>query len=292
MSRRNAGFTLLELLIVIAIIGVLIALTLAAVQKARAAAQQSACANNMRQLVLGLHHNHSVTGSFPPGLRSWGDPYPFASWITRILPMLDNVPAWDVTVEDYAQQPSFGGPPPHRNLAQPMSLFMCPAGLKQVATTEENFEVAFTYYLGVTGAVGTDWKGLLFYNSEIRFADIADGASQTLLLGERPPSSDNYFGWWYAGVGQQLDGSADCVMAVHETDRTFRAPTCPPGPYSFEPGNPDNMCDTFHFWSFHTGGAHFAFADGSVKFLMYSVDPILSALATRAGGEVINLEDY
>ena len=53
----------------------------------------------------------------------------------------------------------------------------------------------------------------------------------------------------------------------------------------------DNQCDMFHFWSPHPGGAHFAFADGSVRFLAYSAEPIMAALATRAGGESVNLPD-
>ncbi|MBI3407848.1 MAG: DUF1559 domain-containing protein [Planctomycetes bacterium] len=68
--------------------------------------------------------------------------------------------------------------------------------------------------------------------------------------------------------------------------------SCPPGPYSFSPGSLTEQCDMFHFWSLHSGGANFAFADGSVRFLSYSAAPIMPALATRAGGEVVNLENY
>ena len=51
------------------------------------------------------------------------------------------------------------------------------------------------------------------------------------------------------------------------------------------------MCLRFHFWSVHPGGAHFAFADGSVRFLKYSADEIMPALATRAGGEAVTVPD-
>ncbi len=44
-------------------------------------------------------------------------------------------------------------------------------------------------------------------------------------------------------------------------------------------------------WSLHGGGANFAFCDGSVRFLPYSADAILPALATRAGGEVVAVPD-
>jgi prepilin-type processing-associated H-X9-DG protein len=61
--------------------------------------------------------------------------------------------------------------------------------------------------------------------------------------------------------------------------------TCPTGPYSFGPGTMQNPCDTFHFWSLHSGGSNFLFADGAVRFLNYSAAPLLPALSTRAGGE-------
>jgi prepilin-type N-terminal cleavage/methylation domain-containing protein/prepilin-type processing-associated H-X9-DG protein len=291
MPRRNRGFTLIELLVVIGVISILTALTLGAVQQARTAALRASCANNLRQLSLALQQHHDSTGRFPPGIRVWGDKYPYASWITRILPQLENTPAWSEAVVDYASQPVCVGPPPHRNLSRTLPVVLCPTGPKQVGTTDDNVTAAFTYYLGVSGGVGARRDGVFFLDSAIRLGDITDGSSQTLLIGERPPSPDNHFGWWYAGQGQQFDGSGDFLLAAHEMNRTFRAPTCPVGPYPFRGGKADDMCDTFHFWSFHSGGANFAFADGSVRFLTYSADPIMPALATRAGGEVATIPD-
>jgi prepilin-type N-terminal cleavage/methylation domain-containing protein len=144
MPRRSRAFTVIELVVVLAVVGVLIALTLGAVQKARAAAQRAACANNLRQLGVALHQSHEAAGRFPPGIRVWGDKYPCASWITRILPQLDNQPAWDEAVADYASQPQFSGPPPHRNLGRPLAVVTCPAGHKQVGVTSDNTTAAFT----------------------------------------------------------------------------------------------------------------------------------------------------
>lgn len=64
---------------------------------------------------------------------------------------------------------------------------------------------------------------------------------------------------------------------------------CPPGLSEFGPGQITNQCDLFHFWSPHIGGAHFLFVDGSTRFLSYSAVSVMPALATRAGGETVQL---
>ncbi|HLW66382.1 MAG TPA: H-X9-DG-CTERM domain-containing protein [Gemmataceae bacterium] len=61
------------------------------------------------------------------------------------------------------------------------------------------------------------------------------------------------------------------------------------GPFHYGPGRIDNPCDSFHFWSLHPMGANFLFCDGSVHFIAYSAAEIMPALATRAGGEVVDL---
>jgi prepilin-type processing-associated H-X9-DG protein len=88
------------------------------------------------------------------------------------------------------------------------------------------------------------------------------------------------------------DGSADAVLGL----RTYclKPPDCDqcgedPAPY--RPGRFEEVCDMLHFWSPHPGGANFTFADGSVRFLRYSADPIMPALATRAGGEAVTIPD-
>jgi prepilin-type processing-associated H-X9-DG protein len=99
-------------------------------------------------------------------------------------------------------------------------------------------------------------------------------------------------GWWYAGWGQDKDGEADAVLGIRTKNK--RSPwgrSCPIGPYHYTAGRFDNQCDAFHFWSPHPGGANFLFVDGSVRFLRYEADPILPALATRAGGESVAVPD-
>jgi prepilin-type processing-associated H-X9-DG protein len=129
--------------------------------------------------------------------------------------------------------------------------------------------------------------GVLLRDQAIRLSDITDGTSQTLLAGERPPSANFQFGWWYAGAGQRFTGSADMILGVRERNLLqVTKGSCPPGTYSFISGRTDDQCDMFHFWSLHSGGANFVFADGSVHFLGYAADSILPALASRAAGDI------
>jgi prepilin-type processing-associated H-X9-DG protein len=99
------------------------------------------------------------------------------------------------------------------------------------------------------------------------------------------------YGWWYGGVGDDGEGSVEVILGARELNHSpLGLGGCPYGPYSFRVGSFQENCSRFHFWSPHTGGANFAFADGSVRFLRYS-DDILPALATRTGGEVVEVPD-
>ncbi len=292
LSKRP-GLTLIETMVVIAIIGVLIGLLVPAVQRVRDAAMKTRCTNNLRHIGLALQQYHDAQGSFPPGMsyRDGTDPYPFMSWNTRLLPFLEQQALWEQAQKAYALDRSFYDNPPHTNRTVVVSLFCCPADPRTLSVEQlaDGQRVTFTDYLGVEGSNQNRQDGVLFLDSIIRLTDISDGTSNTLCVGERPPSADGILGWWYAGEGQSKDGSADMVLGVRELNMGTFAPNCPLGPYSFGPGRPKNQCDAFHFWSLHLGGAHFLLADGSVHFLNYAANPILPALATRAGGEAAEL---
>jgi hypothetical protein len=297
-SRRyRAAFTLIELLVIIAIVAILLGLIVAAVQKARESASRAQCTNNLRQLGLALHQHHDSREMFPPGMRyrNGGDPYKMMSWLTQVLPYLEQQELWAISERAYRQSSSPFANPPHVGLATVMGGFACPSDSRAASVqiaARDGFSIALTSYLGVEGKNVYSQDGILFRDSRVGIRDITDGTSQTLLVGERPPSADFQFGWWYAGAGQQFTGSADMVLGVQEQNIVnYGFAPCRRGAYEYGPGQINDQCDMFHFWSVHPGGANFMCADGSVHFLTYSAAPLLPALASRAGGEITGIPD-
>jgi prepilin-type processing-associated H-X9-DG protein/prepilin-type N-terminal cleavage/methylation domain-containing protein len=295
---RRAAFTLIELLVVLGIIAVLLGLIMSAVQQVRAAAARLTCQNNLKQLALALHQYHDNWRTLPPGHLSWKNPdrMPYSGWPLSVLPYIEQDALYLNSRAAYALSPLPFRNPPHVGLMTPLQLFACPADARAPSpqTSQRSHErVALTCYLGVSGTDYSTLDGVLFQDSQVRFSDITDGTSSTLMLGERPPSADLQFGWWYAGIGQRGSGSADLILGVREQNlRPIVAGSrCGPGAYPFSPGRFDDPCAMFHFWSPHPGGANFAFADGSVHFLQYAANPLMPALASRDGGEVVSGPD-
>jgi prepilin-type N-terminal cleavage/methylation domain-containing protein len=99
---RRGGFTLVELLVVLSVIGILLGMLLPAVQQARESASRIACANNLKQIGLAMHHYHDLYQALPPS--RLGDNGP--SWAVLILPYLeqDNLYRnWDLSLSYYEQ---------------------------------------------------------------------------------------------------------------------------------------------------------------------------------------------
>lgn len=300
-SRGAAAFTLIEVLVVIGIIAILIGLLLPAVQKVREAAARMSCQNNLKQLGLALHMAHDAEGGFPPGLRTTpGEPYPKLSWMGRLLPHIDQGPLWEQTAADFRRVPDpFMGVPPHTARAVVLPVVGCPSDWRVRTAWELDFfgrpiRMALTSYLGSLGTNDRRRDGVLYLNSRVRIEHIPDGTSNTLLVGERPPSPELIYGWWYSGAGVGGTGAFDVVLGTRELSPSNPYPQyahCGPGPFAFRPGRIDDFCSIFQFWSLHPGGANFLFCDGSVRLLRYDADSILPALATRAGGEVVTIPD-
>lgn len=278
--RLRHGFTLIELLVVVAIIAVVLALLLPAIQQAREAARRTQCRNNLRQIALALHNYHDRSACFPPlTVVNWNTDTGWWSWITRILPDLDQQPLYeqfdlddDVWDNCHRYKPW---------TSQRLTVLRCSSDPHSDTVYESDASCpggkayAITSYLGCRGST-RDLPGngvLPHVNQVARLADIADGTSQTLLLGERPADPQAYFGWWAAGIGGDGFGLGDYVLDLSE---------------GLHAGDLHGNADLLRYWSAHAGGAHFTMCDGSVQFLSYAIDhPTFLALGSRNGREVI-----
>ncbi len=318
-APKRTGFTLIELLVVIAVIAVLVSLLVPAVQNAREAARRIQCENNLKQIGLGLHNFADTYGHFPaahshdplsvsdnyPGLpRPYNKDYWF-SWMSRILPYVEQSTLYNqIRFDEWAfMNPSAGLTGGGFINEQRMTVFQCPSipGGNPALVITIPPDVAFTHtnYLGVSGTTQFDFDGILHVNSKTKFGDIADGTSNTFLVGERPQDYDRYWGWWFAGAGPYpYFGAIDVVLGTEE--RIAVNGVCSPaglqswyqdGSFSFEDDGYGTDRDTWHFWSAHPGGSYMLFADGSVRFASYSIDRgVFRAHGTCRSGEITHGE--
>jgi prepilin-type processing-associated H-X9-DG protein/prepilin-type N-terminal cleavage/methylation domain-containing protein len=290
------AFTLVELLLCVSVIALLVGIILPAIQSARETSFRARCQNNLRQLGLAAHTYHDLHGVLPKGHRQFAgtspDPMYASGWLLSLLPYLEQDAVYQTAVAAYHADPVPFDNPPHVGMTTVLPVLLCPSDGRitepQIAPIQK-YLVAFTSYVGVAGTQCRKQDGVLYNDSQVRFADVTDGTSTTLLGGERPPSSDFQYGWWYAGDGQDGSGSAEFILGVLEPNLlpvTSGSP-CGPGSYSFAPSNFSDPCGKFHYWSPHSGGANFLFVDGAVHFLSYDAQTVLPALATRAGNEPV-----
>jgi len=292
-ASLSRGFTLLELVLVIAIIALLLGLGLPAILHARDASSRVECSNHLHQIGLALHQYHDVRGSLPPGVSTNEAFHP--SWHVHLLPYLEqDALAADARRSAHVPLPITGPDPgsAHQGLRTVLPVFGCPAD-GRVSSTYNFFglEVALTSYIGVQGLNRARRNGLLYENSHVRFRDIKDGTSHTLAVGERPPYPPGLWGVWYSGIwGVGPSGTGSVVLGVREpcAPPFFGNAPCGNTVFRFGPGSINNSQDAYHFWSLHHGGANFLFADGATHFMSYSAEGVMAALASRAGGEVVD----
>ncbi len=292
-SSSHRGFSLIELVVVVAIIGTLLSLLLPAVQAARETARRSQCLDNLRQLGLAMQNYHNVNRSFPSGF-VWPDR---TMWSALVLPQLGQEALYNTL--EFGQPWDKDNSPNERACSIVVSIFRCPSA---AAPRHIDFEgipgrVPCTYLGCASGKVvresganfragDRDLDGVLFNNSRVRIAEITDGTSSTFVAGEALHRYEvqgvDHIGniqgvdHWYFGSTDDLAG-INASEAVGSTAIEINAVF-----------NPDRTIDEKElcFSSNHPGGAHMAFADGHVTFISDKIDDNpWSAMGTRSGGE-------
>lgn len=279
MRERRSALTLIELLVVVAIVAVMIGMLLGAVQQIRAAAYRVHCLNNLKQIGLACLMRWDTVGSLPCGCRRQGIadvPFPPSPWPVQTSGWW----AWTVELYPYLEctaVPDYHDTPWDSPIAAvKVPAFVCPADPQAGMTYPWPLHpIELTWYLGVSGQNQYAQDGLLYVNSRVR--DVPDGRSNTLLVGERAPTADGWFGFRTGGSGVvPYFGTADVILGVAERVTQYGIPE------TFRWGNGD-YAHLRHFWSWHSGGANFLFADGRAVLIEYGYD--LRAIATRDGGE-------
>jgi len=291
-SRYRHGFTLVELLVVIAIIAILIAILLPAVQAAREAARRVQCMNNFKQIGIAAHNYHAADGKFPLGEL-------YVHWQFNPLGLKEYyAKGWAVRILAYIEQRELSnlygvengilgvyGPNQYDLGLNRIEQYLCPSD------PQDELIGNLFYKMNVGGVVDSvySWKpgngrgqcplihgdGMMLNVLPVRIRDVFDGTSNTLMIGELTgdePGSHGGHQWVH--------------FILFSTAFGINGPGSIPGDGVFQ----RTLDDTFS--SYHPGGCHFLRADGSVHLESENIDQaILAALTTRAGGEVISSND-
>lgn len=296
--KQRAGFTLIELLVVIAIIAILIALLLPAVQQAREAARRMSCKNNLKQIALAAHNYESAFRVLPPRrILSKGNR---RGWGPSILPYLDQANLQG----RYDFNKNFYDPENAANIKVPLKVFMCPSapGPRPITVDVSGVSsegIAGDYFgpnsfrsdkYGVSSLSGNNRITALDDLPRTRkFRDILDGTTNTMLITEQAGRPEFYI----RGIKQPDNSglSQATSWGSWPSFQVFQVQVF--GSDAITRDGPGGTCsincnNSQGIYSFHVGGAHASFADGSVHMLSESIDAnILFALITINGGEVI-----
>jgi len=325
LSKLRKGFTLVELLVVIAIIGVLVALLLPAVQAAREAARRSSCANNLKQIGLGLHNHHDTYGALPAAgftrdnnsadlpsdgtLRNMGH-----TFLASILPFVEQQNLWDqldrTNAIDGSTNSAFRG--------AVVDSYQCPSDPNiNTKYNGNNDNWARGCYAANNGAQHgggnarkmwtnlSSQKGMMGWNfngktTSGRLADCTDGTSNTVMVWEVRAGvfpEDPRGTWALPRLGATMVSGGwigDCYGINDQTNSGEDIKMTGPSQAALlaakmpaHLGGDGQACPR----SQHPGGCHAGLGDASVRFVPETISKtIYNAVNSAGGGEPISFE--
>ena len=258
-AKPRCGFTLVELLVSIAIISVLVGLLLPAVQMARESARRTQCSNNLHQIGIALQNYHGARRTLPPGCLQWRPPkggkaYKQFAWSAMILPYLEQTELY----ESINFHVPYDDPKNAVAGSARLNVYTCPS-----ATSPAPGGLGKTDYAGLYGqrltSFGNTDNGVFIYDRAIRFEQIRDGLSQTICVAEDTRGPDC----------EWINGRNTFEQSGLINDRSA-------APFDNE------------MRSDHSGGVMVLFTDGHVSLLANEVEkPVLAALITRHGRDLL-----
>ncbi len=317
IRRRQAGFTLTEILVVISIIGILVSLLLPAIQNSREVARRSMCANHLLQLIIAVQNYEDALQVYPPGTIDAQGPIAnlpqgyHHNWIEQILPYLE--------LQNTYRHIDRSVPVYHRNNdpvrdAAPSNLFRCPSSV----VPDSGFSGYAAVHHDVESPIDVDNNGVFFLNSHVRRIDVTDGHSSTLFLGEkialagdmgwqsgtratlrntgtRPNAVQKWVGTGFASNAVTSQGFRPLGVArfklLSEEDRAVADKEVASG-VPIVSGLPTTPTAVGGFESFHLGGVNFVFGDGSIRFIKDTINmQVYQRLGHRADGQLLS-EDF
>ncbi len=315
MIRSRNAFTLVELLVVIAIIGILAGLLLPAIQQAREAARRMSCSSNVRQLSLAIMNYESAFKEIPPGWTIHG-----AFWTAAILPQIEQAAIYNSLVFTssmrWALEPNETIPRTPTNYKACQTIFpilRCPSGIDRQAReynrierrapvsyranggNEVTSDVSSTRPIGRTKSFeDPDLNGVMFGCSRIRFSDITDGLSATVLIGEsrtNPAFTKDDQGMDFWGIGGPQVQGCRCDGSTAGSEFTESVGSFWPqvNIQVLKPATSGYLMEVA-FGSYHFGGVMVGKADGSVAFISDNTETeITRAVGSRNGIEDLDL---